>query len=83
MPLRRYLGKGEAFGPADLVAMNAAFSMALQKLGISAGDGPTAELVGRNVIQAAMRGERDPAKLCEAALTRLTKARRLLRSIAT
>jgi hypothetical protein len=83
MPLRRYLGKDAVFGPADLAAMNAAFSMALQKLGISADDGPTAELVGRNVIQAAMRGERDPAKLCEAALTSLKKARRLLNSIAT
>jgi hypothetical protein len=40
MPLRRYLGKDAAFGPAGLLALNAAFSMALQKLGISAGDGP-------------------------------------------
>jgi hypothetical protein len=83
MPLRRYLGQDAAFGPADLVAMHAAFSMALKKLGISAEDGPTAELIGRNVIQEVMRGERDPAKLCEAALTRLKQARRLLRSIAT
>ena len=78
MPLRRYLGKDAAFGPADLVAMNAAFSMALQKLGISADDGPTAELVGRNIVQAAMRGERDPGKLCAAALTSLKKARSVL-----
>jgi hypothetical protein len=71
MPLRRFLEPGAVFGPSDLAAMNAAFSMALQKLQLTVRDDPIVELVGRNVIRAAMQGERDPAKLCEDALAAL------------
>jgi len=71
MPLRRFLEPGAVFGPSDLAAMNAAFSMALQKLQLTVRDDPIVELVGRNIIRAAVRGERDPAKLCEDALAAL------------
>ena len=71
MPLRRFLEPGAVFHPSDLAAMNAAFSTALQKLQLSIRDDPIVELVGRNIIRAAVRGERDPAKLCEDALAAL------------
>jgi len=76
MPLRRFLDNAAAFQPTDLELMTAAFSMALQKLGLSVRDDPITELVGRNIIRAAMRGERDPAKLCEAALAALDEGKK-------
>jgi len=76
MPLRRFLEKGAVFGPDDLEAMNAAFSMALPKLGLTVRDDPTVELVGRNVIRAAMRGERDPSKLCETAISAIDEGKK-------
>jgi hypothetical protein len=76
MPLRRFLEPGAVFHPSDLAAMNAAFSMALQKLQLSVRDDPIVELVARNIIRVAMRGERDPAKLCEDALAALDDAKK-------
>jgi hypothetical protein len=76
MPLRRFLQPGAVFQPSDLEPMNAAFSLALQKLGLSVRDDPIVELVGRNIIRAAMSGERDPAKLCEDALAALADGKK-------
>jgi hypothetical protein len=76
MPLRRFLEPGAVFEPSDLAAMNAAFSMALQKLQLSVRDDPIVELVGRNIIRAAMHGERDPAKLCADALAALNDGKK-------
>ncbi len=76
MPLRRFLEKGAAFDPADLEVMTAAFSMALQKLELNVRDDPMVEQVGRNIIRAAMHGERDPDTLCQAALDALDEGRK-------
>ena len=76
MPLRQVLEKGAAFEPADLEVMTAAFSMALQKLELNVRDDPMVEQVGRNIIRAAMHGERDPDTLCQAALDALDEGRK-------
>jgi len=76
MPLRRFLEKGAAFDPADLEVMTAAFSMALQKLELNVRDDPMVEQVDRNIIRAAMHGERDPDTLCQAALDALDEGRK-------
>jgi hypothetical protein len=73
MPLRPFLDKGASFGPDDLAVMTAAFSMALQKLGLNdRKKDAMLEIVGRHIIRAAMCGERDPSKLCRDALDALS-----------
>jgi hypothetical protein len=66
MPLRRFLPKHAAFGPADLVAMITAYELALRQLGLHKKVDAVTEPVARKIIELAMTGERDPEKLCEA-----------------
>jgi hypothetical protein len=71
VPVRRFLDQGASVEPNELDAMNAAYSLALQKLGLTDRSDPMTELVGRNIVRAAMDGHRDPEKLCDAALAAL------------
>ncbi len=60
--------KNAAFGPEDIKAMTAAFDAALKTLGVKARTSPMAELLAKNIVDLAKRGERDPARLWEKAL---------------
>jgi hypothetical protein len=65
MPIRIFLGSDASVGPDDLKVMGEAFSSALSKLGLSAGNDPMVEMVGRRIIRAMLDGERDPVRLFE------------------
>jgi hypothetical protein len=68
MPIRQFLRTDASFGPDDLAAMGAAFDDALRKLQLNDRTDKVTELVARQIISIAKQGERDPARLCEAAL---------------
>jgi hypothetical protein len=68
MPIRQFLRGDVAFGPEHLAAMSAAFDEALRKLQLNDRSDKVTELVARQIISIAKQGERDPARLCEAAL---------------
>jgi len=76
-----FLGEppGRSLGPADLRAAAAAFQAALQSLDDSA-DGVNAhvirQLLARFIMESALRGERDPIRLCAGALDHLKALRR-------
>ena len=53
MPIRQFVGT-TPLGPADLDAMNKAFTAALAKLGLSNLKDPMAEAVARRIIDAAL-----------------------------
>ena len=65
MPIRMFLRSDAFVGPDDLKVMGEAFSSALSKLGLSAGNDPMVEMVGRRIIRAMLDGERDPVRLFE------------------
>jgi hypothetical protein len=65
MPIRQFLGTGDALQPDDMAVMNAAFSAALTKLGRTDRQDPLVEIVGRRIVEAVLDGERDPARLTE------------------
>jgi hypothetical protein len=65
MPIRQFLGRDTSLGPDDLKAMGEAFDAARAKLGLLDLKDPLTEIVARRIVQAALRGERDPIKLCE------------------
>jgi hypothetical protein len=69
MPIRLFLPHDAAFGPGDLAAMGAAFDQALGKLDLRDRTDQITELVARKIISLAKAGERDPARLCEEALS--------------
>ena len=64
MPIRQFVGT-TPLGPADLDAMNKAFTAALAKLGLSNLKDPMTEAVAHRIINAALAGERDPIRLTE------------------
>jgi hypothetical protein len=65
MPVLRLLGK-HAFGPDEIAVMVAALEDALRELGLTDREDPATSIVAERIIEAAMRGERDPARLREA-----------------
>jgi len=65
MPIRLFVGTGEVLQPDDLTIMNAAFSAALTKLGLTDRQDPLVEIVGRRIVHAVLNGERDPTRLTE------------------
>ena len=62
MPLHRLL-ENSAFEPEHVEAMSTAFEDICRELGLAQRDDPLRELVARQVIEFARRGERDPTKL--------------------
>ena len=62
MPLHRLL-ENSAFEPEHVEAMSTAFEDICRELGLAQRDNPLRELVARQVIEFARRGERDPTKL--------------------
>ena len=62
MPLHRLL-ENSAFEPEHVEAMSTAFEDICRELGLAQRDDPLRELVARQVIEFARRGEREPTKL--------------------
>ena len=70
MPIRPFIG-ARAFDPETIVAMSEALAAALKVLN---GGGPPKiliEVIAERIIVAATNGEREPARLLEAALAGL------------
>ena len=72
MPIQAILESesGPAFGPDEIAALTAAFQAALSKLGLGLVEhaDPLRTAVAKAIVELAKDGERDPEKLCAAAL---------------
>ena len=53
--------------------MTAAFEEVLRRLGLRDRNDPVTEIIARRIIACAQQGERDPARLCELALSSLNR----------
>ena len=67
MPIAKLL-VGSAFGPEDVKVLRAAFEDALQALRLVDRSDPAVEMVAHRIITLAKQGERDPHRLCDAAI---------------
>ncbi len=67
MPIRPFIQPG-AFEPEAIAAMSEAFVAACEKLDDSGQPEVAREVIAGRIIAAARLGERDPARLLEAAL---------------
>jgi hypothetical protein len=67
MPIYRLL-RDHAFGPEEIKILGDAFEDALRTLRLVNRDDPATEIVAKKIIELAQRGERDPARLREAAV---------------
>ena len=67
MPIYRLL-RDHAFGPEEIKILGDAFEDALRKLRLVNRDDPATEIVAKKIIELAQRGERDPARLRDAAV---------------
>ena len=72
MPIRLYLGD-RVFRPEQTEAMGEAFERVCKELGLKPDVGPDTGIVASLIIGAATAGEKDPQKLCAAALNVLRK----------
>jgi hypothetical protein len=70
MPIYRLL-RDHAFGPDDLKIIGDAFEDALRTLRLVNRDDPATEIIARKIIELAKAGERDPARLRQAAVQSL------------
>jgi hypothetical protein len=73
VPIRPLLEHAHSFGPEDIARMSGAFEAALSKLELGDRHHPTAMAVAKIIIEVAKEGERDPARLCDVAVKRLSK----------
>ena len=64
-----FLRPTESFGPEALEALGKAYDMALASLHDVGQPDVVREVIARRIIKAAQKGERDPARLCAAALS--------------
>jgi hypothetical protein len=64
-----FLRPTDAFDPEVLEALGKAYDMALAALHDVGQPKVVREVLARRIVKAAMRGERDPAKLCATALS--------------
>jgi hypothetical protein len=60
-----------AFEPEVIELMSAAYELALMLIELKDRDDPLTETIARYIIESAQTGERDPQKMCSAALARL------------
>ena len=61
------------FGPEDIAGLTKAFEAALGKLGLVDRTDPTTVTLAKLIIELAKAGEREPERLCDSALKRLSK----------
>jgi hypothetical protein len=64
-----FLRPTEGFEPEAIEALGEAFDMAATALHYAGRPKIVRETIARRIIEAAQKGERDPAKLCAAALS--------------
>jgi hypothetical protein len=72
MSIRSFVTPG-VFGPEVLAVMSEAFDTACHALDDTGQPQIVREVIAQRIIEAAGRGERDPARLVEAALPWLTR----------
>ena len=75
MPLYRMLNEA-AFDPDAVKVLTTAYEDVLATLGLERRTDPLTEMIARNIIEHARRGERDPIRLREIALKELAPADR-------
>jgi hypothetical protein len=63
----------QAFEPEDLQRMGEAYEQALVVLGLTNYEDPLTETVARHIIEFARTGEKDPARICAAAVRRVQR----------
>jgi len=81
MPIRAYL-EGQRFDGETLRLTGIAFEMALGSFGATLGcDDPVRAALAHNIIALAKAGDRDPERLCEAALQAVSAPDPLPRSL--
>ena len=66
-PLLQKLG----FNPEDCQAMGSAFETCLDKLALTDRSDPIAVAIAKKIVELRQRGERDPDRLCELAMSEL------------
>ena len=69
------LTRTSSFGPHELKAIGVAFDHALCRLGLNDRKDLRSSIVAREVIALATRGERNPRRLCAAAVNAFASAR--------
>jgi len=73
VPVRSFLEHDHSFGPEDIASISAGFGAALSKLGLVDRDDPIIVAIAKLIIESAKEGERDPTRLCDRAVKRLSK----------
>jgi len=73
MPNSLALENSHWFGPEDVAALTTAFEAAVGKLGLVDRSDPTTVTLAKLIIELAKAGEREPERLCDSALKRLSK----------
>ena len=71
-PVRPFLERDHSFGPEDIASMSAGFEAALRKLGLTVREDPATVAVAKRIIELAKEGEREPERLCDRAVGRLS-----------
>jgi hypothetical protein len=73
MPDGLALENNHWFGPEDIAGLTTAFEAALAKLGLVDRSDPTTLTLAKLIIERAKAGEREPKRLCDSAMKRLSK----------
>jgi len=69
MPIRRFIGDGGSFNPETVIAMTTAFDATLKELGLVDRSDPIVEMIAMQIVEIARRGEHDPKRLRELAVS--------------
>jgi hypothetical protein len=72
MPIRFLIEHDHSFGPDEIAKLVAGFEDALGALGLVRRDDPATMLVAKAIMEAAKQGERDPKRLRDLAVEKLT-----------
>ena len=71
MPVNRLLKDGQ-YTPDEIEFLNRAFSQTLNLLGVADRNDPLCEMVARAVIEIGANGTKEPRKIAEMAVTRIS-----------
>jgi hypothetical protein len=73
VPIRLLLANDHSFGPDDIAVLVAAFESTLSALGLTDRTDPATMMVAKTIIELAKAGERDPVRLQNEAVKRLSR----------
>jgi hypothetical protein len=73
MPIRLLLANDHSFGPDDVAVLVTAFESALGALRLTDREDPATLMVAKTIIELAKHGERDPARLRDETVKRLSR----------